>query len=180
MIRLGSPRYGDSKYGEVVFDFAKRCKIELMWQLITNRKSCRLLIATKVDDLEWPWTSIHCFVDSVMRAVIKRLKLGSRGFRYKVAPYLNYLHIKFDDEIKQNPLNFKHNFQLACVLSYTDVYVTLYLQWESPFRYVCHMPPAVSIHRRRRRKQIVWKANVVFIWSYTHGTKAESTSWLWR
>ena len=29
--------------------------------------------------------------------------IESRGFRYEVALYLNYLHIKFDDEIKGNP-----------------------------------------------------------------------------
>jgi len=32
------------------------------------------------------------------------------GFRYKVALYLSYLHIKFDNEIKGIPLNFKHTF----------------------------------------------------------------------
>jgi len=34
-----------------------------------------------------------------MRVVTKRLGLESRGFRYKVALYLRYRHIKFDDEI---------------------------------------------------------------------------------
>jgi len=64
----------------------KRCEIELRWQLITNRKSHNgLSIATKVDDLEWPWASIHCFVVSVMRFETKRLRLQSLGFRYKVA-----------------------------------------------------------------------------------------------
>jgi len=29
--------------------------------------------------------------------------IESRGFRYEVALYLSYLHIKFDDEIKGNP-----------------------------------------------------------------------------
>jgi len=38
-----------------------------------------------------------------MRVLTKRLRLKSRGFRYKVALYLSYLHIKFDDEIKENP-----------------------------------------------------------------------------
>jgi len=56
-----------------------------------------LSIATEVDDFEWPWTLIHCSVVSVMRVVIKRLRLESRGFRYKVTLYLIYLHIKLDD-----------------------------------------------------------------------------------
>ena len=36
-----------------------------------------------------------------MRAVAKQLRLELRGFRYKVALYLSYLHINFDDEIKE-------------------------------------------------------------------------------
>jgi len=43
---------------------------------------------------------IRCFVVSVMRTVTKRLRLESRGFRCKVALYLIYLHIKFDDDMK--------------------------------------------------------------------------------
>jgi len=46
----------------------------------------------------------YCSVVSVMRIVTKRLRLESRGFRYKVALYLSYLHIKFDDEIKWESL----------------------------------------------------------------------------
>jgi len=38
-----------------------------------------------------------------MRVVTRRLRLESRGFRYKVALYHSYLHIKFDYEIKGNP-----------------------------------------------------------------------------
>ena len=37
-----------------------------------------------------------------MRVLTKRLRLESRGFRYKIAQYLSYLHIKFDDKIKGN------------------------------------------------------------------------------
>jgi len=48
-----------------------------------------LSIATKFDDLGWSWTSIRCSVVSIMRVVIKRLRLESRGFLYKVALYLN-------------------------------------------------------------------------------------------
>jgi len=42
-----------------------------------------------------------------MRVSTKRLRLESRGFRYNVALYLSYLHIKFDDKTKGNPSNFK-------------------------------------------------------------------------
>ena len=41
-----------------------------------------------------------------------RLKLESRSFRYKVALYLSYLHIKFDDEIKGNPFEFQTYFPI--------------------------------------------------------------------
>jgi len=44
----------------------------------------------------------HCSVIRVMRVLTKRLRLESRSFHYKVALYLSYLHIKFDDEIKGN------------------------------------------------------------------------------
>ena len=42
-----------------------------------------------------------------MRVLTKRLRLVSRGIRYKVALFLSYLHIKFDDEIKRNPFEFQ-------------------------------------------------------------------------
>jgi len=34
-------------------------------------------------------------------------RLESRGFRYKVALYLSYLNIRFDDENKGNPYEFR-------------------------------------------------------------------------
>jgi len=40
-----------------------------------------------------------------MRVVTKRLRLESRDFRYKVALYLSYLNIKFDDEIRRGSLD---------------------------------------------------------------------------
>ena len=64
----------------------------------------------------------------VMRVVTKRLRLESRGFRYKVALYLSYLQIKLNYEIKEIPSNLKSNFRLSCVRGSTDVYVWLYLQ----------------------------------------------------
>ena len=47
-----------------------------------------------------------------MRAVTKRLRLESRGFRYKVALYLSYQHIKFDDETEGNLFEFQAYFLL--------------------------------------------------------------------
>jgi len=41
-----------------------------------------------------------------MRALTKRLRLESHGFRHKIALYLSYLRIKFDDRIKRNPFEF--------------------------------------------------------------------------
>ena len=34
------------------------------------------------------------------------------GFRYKVALYLSYLHIKFDDKTKGNPFEFQTYFPI--------------------------------------------------------------------
>jgi len=42
-----------------------------------------------------------------MRVFTKGLRLESRGFRYKVALYLSYLHINFYDEIEGNPFGFR-------------------------------------------------------------------------
>ena len=42
-----------------------------------------------------------------MRVLTKRLRLQSRGFRYKIALYLSYLHIKFDDKTKGNTFEFQ-------------------------------------------------------------------------
>ena len=79
----------------------KRCKIELRRQLITNSG---LSIATKVDDLKRQFTALSSEL-SVFYACFDQTAeaIESRGFRYEVALYLNYLHIKFDDEIKGNP-----------------------------------------------------------------------------
>ena len=42
-----------------------------------------------------------------MRVLTKRSRLESRGFPYKVALYLSYLHVNFDDEIKKSPFDFQ-------------------------------------------------------------------------
>jgi len=43
-----------------------------------------------------------------MRIVTKRLRCVF--FHYKVALYLSYLHIEFDDEIRENPSEFQEQF----------------------------------------------------------------------
>jgi len=43
----------------------------------------------------------------VMHVLTKRLRLESRGFCYKVALYLSYLDIKFDDKTKESPFKFQ-------------------------------------------------------------------------
>jgi len=80
-----------------------RCEIELRLQSVIG-SHYGLSIATQVDDLEWPWTSIHCSVVSFMRVETKWLRLESPGFHYKVALYNSYLTIKFDDDIQGGPL----------------------------------------------------------------------------
>ena len=73
--------------------------------------------------------SIYCSVVSVMRIVTKQLRLESRGFRYKVALYLSYLHIKFDDEIRREFLRiFQAQFLISLRPKLSDIYVRLYLQ----------------------------------------------------
>jgi len=42
-----------------------------------------------------------------MRVVTKQSRLESGDFHYKVALYLSYLHIEFDNESTGNPLEFK-------------------------------------------------------------------------
>jgi len=48
----------------------------------------------------------------VKTRITKQLKLESRGFRYKLALYLSYLHVKFDVEIKGNPFEFQACFPI--------------------------------------------------------------------
>jgi len=47
-----------------------------------------------------------------MSVLTKRLRLESRGFRYKDALYLSYLHIKFDDETNGNLFEFQAYFPI--------------------------------------------------------------------
>jgi len=46
----------------------------------------------------------HSSVVSVMGNMTKRLRLESRGFRYKVALNLSHLDIKFDAEVRRKSL----------------------------------------------------------------------------
>jgi len=50
-----------------------------------------------------------------MRVLTERLRLESRGFRYKDALYLSYLHIKFDDKTKGNPFEFQAYLPICLV-----------------------------------------------------------------
>jgi len=47
-----------------------------------------------------------------MYVLIKWLRLKSRGFRYKVALYHSYEHIKFNDKTKGNPFKFQAYFPI--------------------------------------------------------------------
>ena len=49
--------------------------------------------------------NVYCSVIRVMRVLTKWLRQESRGFRVQ---YLSSLRIKFDDQTKGNPSNFKH------------------------------------------------------------------------
>ena len=55
----------------------------------------------------------HRPVIRVMRVLTKRLRLESRCFRYKVALYLSYLHVKFDYKTKGNPFKFRAYFSIS-------------------------------------------------------------------
>jgi len=68
-----------------------------------------LSIAKKLmtlNDLERQFTALS----SELRALTKRLML-SRGFRYKVALYLSYLHKSLTTKLNGIPLHFKHTFR---------------------------------------------------------------------
>jgi len=56
-----------------------------------------------LDDLERQFSAVI----RVMSVLTKWLRLESRGFRYKFALYLGYLHINFDDKTKGNPFEFQ-------------------------------------------------------------------------
>ena len=47
-----------------------------------------------------------------MRVSTKRLRLKSRDFCYKVALYLSYQHVKFDDKTKGNLFEFQAYFPI--------------------------------------------------------------------
>jgi len=48
-----------------------------------------------------------------MHVLTKRLRLESRGFRYKVALYLSYLHINSDDKTEGNLFEFQAYFPIG-------------------------------------------------------------------
>ena len=47
-----------------------------------------------------------------MHVLTKRPRLELRGFRYKVALYLNYVHVKFDDKTRSNPFEYQAYFPI--------------------------------------------------------------------
>jgi len=49
-----------------------------------------------LNDIERQFTAL---LSVALRIVTKRLRLKSRSFCYKVALYISYLYINFDDEI---------------------------------------------------------------------------------
>jgi len=72
----------------------KWCEIELRWQLTANILRFWLQqTSLTLNDLELQFTACRD----------QTAELESRGFRYKVALYLSYLHMKFDYVIKGNP-----------------------------------------------------------------------------
>ena len=105
----------------------KRWEIELRWQLITNRKSyMSFLLQQKsmtLNGLEWPWTSVHCCVVSVMcagqqqrgGAMTKRLRLKSRCFHYIVGLPLGYT-------------------LAICILSLTTKFKGIHFKFQAKFR----------------------------------------------
>ena len=72
----------------------KRFEIELRWQLITNRKVIYgLSIATKVDDLEWPWSraqlsAIVSFLTSMYLQMANAQLSQLSTFQFSVIPMI--------------------------------------------------------------------------------------------
>ena len=64
--------------------------------------------------------------------------IESRGFRYKVALYLSYRHIKFDDELKGNPFDFQ---------AYFPIRLRQKLNWRLNFFFICFI--AARFHSYR-------------------------------
>jgi len=87
-----------------------------------------------LNDFERQFTIVR-----VMRIATKRPRLVSRGFCYKVALYLSYQHIKFDDEIRRESLRILSIIfhQPASEVKLTSRF--LCIQTKSTFRYVRHM-----------------------------------------
>ena len=73
-------------------------------------------------DLKRKFTA--CSLISVMRALTKRLRLESRGFRYKVALYFIYLRLKFDDSIFS---------RTPCLISITTCFCCLISRVSFPY-----------------------------------------------
>jgi len=88
-----------------------------------------------------------------MRVLTERLRLESRGFRYKVALYLSYLRMKFDDNTKGNPFKFQ-----AYVPSYSPVSKG---KLTSRFGFICSqisqlLRLVIQIYGKRTTKMTLW------------------------
>jgi len=104
-IRKGSPWSGGSNWGRSVSDFAMlyigngvRNSLSNKYLLIGSHIWAS--IATKVDDLEWLWSSIYCSILRVMRIVTKWLRVGSCSSNYSLAQCRTYLPATFDYKIQ--------------------------------------------------------------------------------
>ena len=69
-----------------------------------------------LNDLERQFIALS----SELCVLTKRLRLESRDFHYKVALYLSYLHIEFDDEINGHAFKFQ---------SYVPIRLCTKLNW---------------------------------------------------
>jgi len=85
----------------MVRDRAKVTINQVKWGFCLQQK----LMTLNINAL--PFHQSYACFDQMVEAKIAR-------FRCKLALYLSYLHIKFYDQIKGNPLNFSHIFRLAC------------------------------------------------------------------
>ena len=109
-------------------------------------------------------TSIRCSVVSVIRIVTKQLRLESSWFRYKIALYLSYLQVRFDDEIKRESLRISsiNAHYPAPKVKLTSRFGWLHLHSEFTVRYVCNMPLLDATHRRRKAKTTLYGTPMIY------------------
>ena len=64
-----------------------------------------------LNDLERQFTAMSS--ELCVFWLTKRFRLESRGFCYKVALYLSYMCVKFEDKTKGNPFEFQAYFPIC-------------------------------------------------------------------